>query len=77
MAHHDAKDDRDVIKVRWNGSTYRATIDGESTTCTFSAEVAAQRLGAMVMDVPVEQVHLRQLNEPRRYHYKFQIINLN
>ena len=77
MAHYQPKDVRDVITVKWDGITYKASLDGERTSCTASAEMAAQRLGAMVMDVPFDQVHLKSLQEDRRGFFKFEIVNLN
>jgi len=77
MAHYQQKDDRDVIKVKWDGITYKASLDGERTSCTASAEMAARRLGAKVMDVPCDQVHLKELPDDRRDYFKFEIVNLN
>jgi hypothetical protein len=77
MSHHPPSDQRDVIKVRWTGTTFKATIDGDSTTCTASAKMAATRLAASVMAVAPDQVSLRELEEAKRGHYKFEITDLN
>lgn len=75
MAHHKAKAERNVIKVRWTGSTYQATLDGERTSSTAAPILAAKRLAASVLAVPPDKVSLHTLEECLNGISKYQIVN--
>lgn len=73
MAHHKQKADKNVISVKWTGSTYRAVLDGERTTCTAAPIIAARRLAASVMSVPPDQVNLHTIQENLNGESKYQL----
>lgn len=75
MSHYKAKDERNVINVRWTGSTYQARLDGERTTCTAAPIIAARRLASSILCVPPDQVNLRVVDENLNGVSKYEIIN--
>lgn len=74
MANRKPKD-KNVISVRWTGSTYMASLDGERTSSTASPLIAARRLAASVLAVPPDQVSLKTLEECLVGISKYQIVN--
>lgn len=75
MAHHKPKDERNVIKVRWTGSTYQASIDGERTSSTAAPIIAAKRLAASVLSVSPDQVNIQMVEEDLGGISKYKILN--
>jgi DNA-binding IclR family transcriptional regulator len=73
MAHHKQKSERNVIKVRWNGSSYNANLDGERTSSTAAPIIAARRLAAKVLNVPLDEISLHTVEEDLNGISKYEI----
>jgi hypothetical protein len=64
---------QDIITVRYKTNTYIASINGEKSSCTESADDAAKRLVEKVYGIPADIVTLNSLHCPVNGVYKFEV----